>query len=164
MTISAFRLETYSTNPNRDGTKAINFLVTASTITYPLFDDLTISRGKLKGHLKFTLQEFDYTKEDIRRKVKWKLTNARKEGGKPILGHISKISAISQGRYIGDVKGTKDKILVTANDDLSVIHLFIVLDAKSDYTLIDEFGDGDMIDQLHQSKDKMTPWPIAWPE
>jgi len=157
MTISAYRLEYYSTNGSYNGKKAINFLVSAMTNDYPLLDNLKISRGKLKGLLKFTLSEFDYTSEDVRRKVRWKLQNNKKQNGKAVIGHITKLASVTSKRFVGDVKGTKDKVLLISNDDMTILYLFIIPEAKSDYTMVDEFGDGDLDVDLNKAIKRMQP-------
>ncbi len=150
----ALKMEYIKSSYAPDGKESRTYEVVAIIGEYAPFNNLEITRGKNKGKIHFNVNEFDYTLEDERRKVRWKLSNNRKENKKPLLGHISKLYKVTEEYYVGDLKGTRDRFIIQANETFTSLFFFILPNCKDDYTIPDQLDDGLLDDEMAFWKEK----------
>jgi len=142
-TASILILEKFKDTIYDNGMEQKEFIAQSYYNKYSPFWVSFLQRGPNKGKMKFLLKSQDYTTEIAQRKEHWKFVNASSK-----IGHITKLKPVAKNRFTGDIKGTRDKILVLLRGDFDSLIVVILPGKKSDYTIDQEFADGALDEEI----------------
>lgn len=127
---SLFVFKTINHSYSQTGNQLINFqLESRKGHEYSLIDnDLRLLKGKYTNRVKLTLSNYDYTGENIRRKVEWKLIAGD--------NHLSKLYPVQENIFRIDFIDSNDAAFIYwVNDFLKIL---VLPGLRNDYTLNDD--------------------------